>query len=394
MPTKTLLICALIVRLAFGLLYHPDIKSQHFHASFLQNKVINIYEFLNENRSSLPYQDTFNYPPITYFFLGGWQIVAKHIVGPELVSWIFDWSSSQDTNSNILAYVLVLKIPYFVFDILIFKLLMLQAKNPKQKQRINILWLFNPLSLYAVYAIGQFDIIPAGLSVASIFFLQKNKYINSGLSLGLAAAFKTYPILFFPALAIFLMPQLKNIIRLSVAGFIAWAIPLLPFINSNAVRQSVFQSSLSAKLFELKLGSIPVFFIAYIAVLGFIYVKRKTITIWSAYLLVSLAILLSINFHPQWIVWSLPFVVWHVSKVSKSCLVAFAIFCAAYFGYILLIPDKFVLLGLTSSLNHQVMTIPPLVEFIPKAKIIQICMRVLFIISSLWIVKKSISPSQ
>ncbi|KPJ70859.1 hypothetical protein AMJ51_00745, partial [Microgenomates bacterium DG_75] len=53
------LLMALFIRfLLMPFLYHPDIKSHHFHFYFLSQKVFNIYQYLADNIQNLPYTDT------------------------------------------------------------------------------------------------------------------------------------------------------------------------------------------------------------------------------------------------------------------------------------------------------------------------------------------------
>lgn len=60
--------------------YHPDMKSQYFHFQFLNKGVVNIYQFVDQNRKQLPYQDTFNYLPLTYLAFGGIHSMLKPIM--------------------------------------------------------------------------------------------------------------------------------------------------------------------------------------------------------------------------------------------------------------------------------------------------------------------------
>ena len=69
-----LLTLAIVLRLLVaGFIFHPDIKTYNFQASFLKNGVTNIYTYLIENKKTLPLKDDFVYFPLTYFTLGGYQ---------------------------------------------------------------------------------------------------------------------------------------------------------------------------------------------------------------------------------------------------------------------------------------------------------------------------------
>ena len=163
-----LILSVLVLRLVIAaFFYHPDIKSQYYHAAFFKTGIINIYEFLQFNRTRLPYSDTFNYPPLTYIFLGSWQTLSSVISGPGLDDWLSDWSDRHLYNPDLFFYLLLLKLPYFIADFLILKLL-ISLVSPPRRYPLALLWLFNPVSLYAIYAVGQFDIIPALMTVAAL----------------------------------------------------------------------------------------------------------------------------------------------------------------------------------------------------------------------------------
>ena len=114
-----LLISAILLRIFFAaFFYHPDIKSQYFHGSFLSAGQIDVYSFIQSQRDRLPYTDTFNYPPLIYFFLGVWYFIARTITGPGLLTWLYDWGPDSLAYSNLFSYLLILKLPYFLADFL------------------------------------------------------------------------------------------------------------------------------------------------------------------------------------------------------------------------------------------------------------------------------------
>src|SRR3989344_6486072 len=163
------IVVAILIRLFLMMwTYHPDIKSQHFHAQFLQTGVINIYKYVAENKNSLPYTDTFNYPPLVYFTLGSWNTIARVIAGPDLISWLNDWGSQALYTHQVWLHLLALKIPYLIAELILVGLLI--------KLGINKKWLlFNPVTLYLIYVLGQFDIFPVLLTVLAYYLFTVKK---------------------------------------------------------------------------------------------------------------------------------------------------------------------------------------------------------------------------
>ena len=369
-----LILSVLVLRLVIAaFFYHPDIKSQYYHAAFFKTGIINIYEFLQFNRTRLPYSDTFNYPPLTYIFLGSWQTLSSVISGPGLDDWLSDWSDRHLYNPDLFFYLLLLKLPYFIADFLILKLL-ISLVSPPRRYPLALLWLFNPVSLYAIYAVGQFDIIPALMTVAALTLAP----VPAAFLLGLAASFKTYPLLLIPFLLLHTRPYPKALFT-GVAALAGWGLPLLPYLYSTAFRQTVFQSSLGGRIIN------PGFVIFYLLVLGLSWFRRRSPDLTWDFFTVTLGVLLFSRFHAQWAVWTLPFVCLLLIRLPRLYPV-FLIVLFSFFAVIFLLPDQYVLLGLFTPQNPYLATIPSLVSLIPKRDIVNFLIRRLLLVSGLGLV--------
>lgn len=90
----------------------------------------------------------------------------------------------------------ILKVPYLIFDFVILKILF--NLFPKQRHfQIMKLWWLNPIIIYATYAQGQFEIIPAFLVILSVYLI-KSSGVNSIIALAAAGAYKTLPVFSLP----------------------------------------------------------------------------------------------------------------------------------------------------------------------------------------------------
>ncbi len=365
MRNKMFLWTALILRLVIAsIFYHPDIKSQHFHASFLPTGVINIYEYLSLHKTSLPYSDTFNYPPLTYFFLGTWQQVITPLTGEGLHTWLWDWGEKAIYNPNLFAYLLLLKLPYLIADITILYICRHLLSSVASKTRFTYLWLLNPISLYIVYMIGQFDNIPTLLTVIALLAFIRSKYFLTGLLLGLGAAFKTYPLLLLP---IFFLakPNLKLGFSLGIGALFGWLGPNIWFLSSPAYHESVLQSSLASRLFALRLGGLPIFIPYFLAILLSVF---KTKNFLVGIFITTLSLVLFTDFHAQWLMWSLPFACLLASQRPALLKYLAALYLLALV-WIFFIPDQYVLIGLFSPLNPYLVTVPALSSFVSLGKL-------------------------
>lgn len=334
---KKIFLLALIIRLLVApWFYHPDIKSQHFHFQFLAQNQLNIYSYISHNISHLPYTDTFNYLPLTYFTFGSLQSLLSPLMPPSFLSWINDWSSNQYSHPNLPIFLLFLKIPYLILDLalgyLLFKLF---STRPFYK-----VWLLSPLTIYLIYILGNFDIMPAFFTLLSLYLISKNRILLSGLVFGIAVSLKLYPLIFLPPILISLIPKYKNIYLFSIFLVLPLVITIAPFAPSPYFWQSFLGSGLTQKLLELKLFTIPVFPVLYILIL----MVGRRLSVYSQISLVGLLFFSTVKFHPQWLVWFLPFFIVSLTTTRISRLLS-SIFIVLFFVYIFLFNDQFLTWG-------------------------------------------------
>lgn len=336
---KILFVFAFILRLIIApLFYHPDIKSQNFDFQFLAQRKINIYQYLENNRKSLPNTDTFNYLPLVYFSFGAQQIVLKNILPLNFSIWLNDWGLDQNNYPNLFYYMLILKLPYIFFDLGIGYLLY-KIYNKK----ILSLWLFNPLSLYLIYVLANFDVVPVFFSILALYCLKKSQSTLAFIFLGIATALKLYPLLFFPFFLVYKKINIKDLFSNTFAFLLPLAITVVPFIFDSSFIKEFSGSGLTQKLFESRLLNIPIYPVIYFIIfLYYIYSKNKKIE--TAFLYLFLSFIVFVDFHPQWLLWFLPFVLYPISK-NKKWLILFIAAIVLALTYVFLINDHFLFWG-------------------------------------------------
>lgn len=328
---------ALLLRLLVApWFYHPDIKSQHFHFQFLSKGVTNIYAHISANQSHLPYTDTFNYLPLTYYIFGATQIILKPILPTGFSAWINDWSQFQYHNPNLPVFLLILKLPYLFFDLLIAYLLYKMFSQTK----FFLFWLFNPMVFYLVYVLGNFDILPSALTLLSLFLIVKNRHFGAGLVFGVGAATKLYPLIFLPPIILTLLSSPKNLAKYLLGILTPLLITLMPFVSSTDFWNSFFGSGLTQKIMALKLGMVPIFPAFYLLVI-FLFRHRSLSFQFS---LIGLLFLATVNFHPQWLLWFLPFMTISLTS-SRFSLSVFALSQILFLAYVVLFNDQFLFWG-------------------------------------------------
>lgn len=347
-----LLILAILIRLLVSPFYfHPDIKTYHFQASFLKGGVFNIYQYLADNKERLAIKEDFVYFPLTYFFLGGYQILVSPLLGGNFPGWVSSASQSIFSSPEIFRYLLILKFPYLLLDIAIAFMLMKLFAGEEQKRRVFTLWLFNPLSIIIIYMFSNVDILPVIFTVLSLLLVNKKRFVLAALSLGVGAAFKAYPIILVP----FLLTNVKTLrekTMILVASLGVFLLSILPFLSSASFRDSTLASGLTTRLFQSGFGigfgeSLMVGIVA-LSFIYFYYFMEKNQDkegLYKYFMIVFLLLYSFIHFHVQWLLWVIPFVIIILVKRRETT------FYAALLGIIaFLIPtlyeDRFMSIGL------------------------------------------------
>lgn len=369
MSIKYILFWAILLRfLVMPFFFHPDLKDHHQRANYLFSQgILNIYDFLRQDSYTKEHNLDFSYPPVTYFTLGFYQYLISPVLGNDFQKWTRNYSDYRYDTPLIFRYLFSLKIIYLIFELLTGWLIYKLLSNSKKQKMALALWFFNPINLYAISAIGQFDIIPTFFTVLSFFLWNKKKILFSGLSLGLAVAFKTYPLLFLPFF--FLSKEkLKNKIIFLFTLIGIYGITILPFINSKAFQNDVLFSGLSTRIFQLKISlldhQVSVFIILYLLLIAVYWFLKSKIPLYI-FFAVTLALVFSITrFHPQWIVWLMPFLTlaYGENRINLKYISLFAVF---YFIYFIFFGDSFLTTGLLSPISTLYLEIPSFTKIIP-----------------------------
>lgn len=311
---KVFLLAILLRVVIMPFYFHPDIKTTNFKVSHLQSGVIDIYNYLDKNINNFTIKENLNYFPLTYFFLGGYQMAVSFLLGSDFSSWLSDASAEAPERIGTFRYLFILKFPYLILDLIIPFILIRFLNSDNQKKKAFILWLFNPLSICLIYLYSNIDIIPVALSLIGLLFFQQQKNILSGVFLGLAVGFKQYPILFLP----FMMLFIKNFRKLLILTCTILAVAMIFVIPfwSKAFLNSALLSNLTTRLVFPGIGigfgealMIGVIALSVLFFTSFFQSNQKANDLW--YYLIALLLLTfsTIHFHIQWLLWLMPFLI-------------------------------------------------------------------------------------
>lgn len=254
------------------------------------------------------------------------------------------------------AFNLAIKLPMIIGDLLVGLFIYQIIKNLGNEvwaRRAFILWILNPLAIVTGSMMGQFDILPALMTVAALYFALKQKYFVVGLLLGMGTLFKVYPIfllVFYFVLILAMnfqekMPWISkkgtfHIISL-VTGGVASLITVLPFFaNSDNFLDVIFRrtdyqqfggasiwsvwnyftngSSPDVTLPWLHIGLLTYIMILATATASAIWVARrvgrpgrtftKDLIVGNMFLIAAMLVLQPLT-NPQHLLWLLPFLI-------------------------------------------------------------------------------------
>lgn len=331
--TKVFLVGLLIRLLVMPFTGHWDIRGINFAVYNLPFKgIANVYEvaahdpvdyIVNVNFS----REYFIYPPLTYFTLGSFMTILKPLYGSEFVNWIQGYGNditSVITHPQVYRYLFLMKIPYLFFDICILLLLRRFFSKPKDKHNAMKYWWLNPIVIFLPYVWGQFDLIPAFFVLWGIFYVNKSKPILGALLFGIGAAFKNYPLMLLPILAVISGKSIKDMAKIMLAGVLPFILTTLPFWGHEFFRDTVLLSWQSQKMLDFMWGiggndGVYPFVIGYgVIFLYSLYNLRGQIHKVSIPIVLTLMWYYSTTtFHQQWFIWVLPMLVLYAVQNQK-----------------------------------------------------------------------------
>jgi len=313
------------------------------------------------------------------------------------------WVSWLGFNSayNVFTTLTLFKLLYLIFDIVcMFLILRLSFDGePENKVRVFKYWIFNPIIIFVLYIFARHDIIGVFVTLIALLLAKKDRKYWAIIVLGLAVALRFFPILILPVLVLYLVRTKKDYIILSLAG--VSGIAAVEILTRVFFDKSVILPLLRTTHFEYLLapgldlvagshGSIFIFIAVYIIIiLSFLHIKEKSFDILLNYCaMIYLAYLGICFFHPQYMLWLVPFLI-IIFVRRKSLLyyhwVQFALLLVLliYWGDLV---TKFVLAPVDHKYFVYLTGIIPIIErFYDSAKFVNI-FRSVFTGISLWMI--------
>ncbi len=233
------LLLALLIRLALMPFFlHMDLLSEMRRIHYASENAVYYPSF---TRISIFYVERF-----FYFF------TKPFMVSPDTLFYLsVPYASATTTDhfvftgdASVFRHLFLFKLPYLVFDGLCAWLIWLFFKGQPYRLAILCLWLFNPVTLYATYIFGRFEVISLFFVILSAYGLQQKRLILASFAFVLALHAREINTLFLPAFffALWVWARQNRSWRTPILSamivLVAWRIP--GFMEHWFGLQSVF----------------------------------------------------------------------------------------------------------------------------------------------------------
>lgn len=348
-----ILIVGIFLRLILSAIsYHSDVVALTFAGKVITSgHILDFYDYLPGLAQSDPIlkvfpSSLFNYPPLVYFLVSVPATSLLFLISSAFQNTFLFNISSAFGDPNLFIELILFKLPYLIYDLFIAYFIIKILETPKERFLGFLIWMFNPISLYATYLEGQFDIIPTFFVVLSLFLIyykkDHKKLYFAALMLGAGAAVKIFPLFFLVPIAS-LTNSWKERIKIFILGFLPYFLIILPYINSKGFRATALVASQTLKSFY---AQIPISggesIVLFISVLVFIYIlmlriKGSETDLWKRYLIAILPFYIFTHFHPQWFIWVSPILIIELVKTKFQnffvILIMFFSFFASLFFF-------------------------------------------------------------
>jgi len=338
-----LFVLAVILRLVLmPITLHADLLGHAFSSYFLAYEGKgNLYETLANLPQNHPLvknfgiSDVFIYPPLAYYTLGFFRMVLKPLTTANFVPWLWENLGRLREFPGFQKEIFWLKFPYLFFDLGLAFILAGCFTEEKKKKQAFLLWLFNPVTIYATFMIGQIDLLATFFTVLALFLFMKKKFSWAAFSLGIGASYKMYPLFFLFPFAFLAHKNFRERLKLVFVGLFPFIFFIAPYLNSKAFRAMVLFSPKSQKMLFMgwpvsgaEVVYPFVFVLVFISLVAY-YQKRKINP--AAYFLAILLLIFSVtHYHPQWFLWLTPFLIWELVENNFRHLILSLIFLASW----------------------------------------------------------------
>lgn len=327
-PLRPVILFGLLIRfllMPFAA-FSQDVGNIHYTAHLFATGHWNVYQYLGTHGEGSVW-DTWGYFPLGFIVLGTFHFLLTPFMGgfegPGPV-WL--------AHDHLFRFLFLVKLPYLFFDALTGWIIYVLLRHDPSAARAGFaLWWLNPISLFVSYVFGQLDILPTAAAVGGVVAAVRGRALAGGILHGAGALLKSYPLLLLPLLAFSRGERPWRRVALA-GGIVTLAAGLLPFLSDPTFRGQILFAPTNLSLFNLSFGpdgahSRTIVFIAAYTAFFLWYAfggGSARISLVHASFLLLAGLFFSIDFHPQWFLWIVPFLVLVAAEKRQAFLLKYA----------------------------------------------------------------------
>ena len=262
------------------------------------------------------------FPPLLFWTLGGYFKLVWGMLGSGFGEWLGYKELSALSSVNIFRYMLVLKVIYLAAEMGAGYVLALMFSG-KERALVWRWWMLSPVVIYAVEMFTNIDALPLVFMVLSLYWLKKEKGVRASVAMGLAAAYKMFPVLLFPLVVMQARGVKEKLVRAAVmvGVFVGTQVPAwgLSGYWSQVVFGDSGQALWSARVSLGGERAIYVYLLVYVVVLFWYGQGKKT---FERLMLAGFGVMGGIFafsvFHLQWFLWLVPWLMFYGVGVKQA----------------------------------------------------------------------------
>lgn len=228
-------------------------------------------------------------------------------------------------DAHVYRHIFLFKLPYLVFDLLCALLIFRFFKGHKSQFFFVALWLFNPVTIYATYIFGRFEVIFLFFLIATALALKNNRLLLATVLFGLAFNSREIAVMLVPTFVLVLMMQYR-LEKISFKQFLGLAGVLFTLLIAPYLAKYLFSlesvftreaNVLEVKkgisgFFGLEFGGTYIYFLI-ISLSFFFLLNKKSLAASEIFIFSGLTMILPLFFgdlqSAHYFAWPTPFLI-------------------------------------------------------------------------------------
>lgn len=274
--------------------------------AYLNGHILDFYDY------NVQYMSVNNYLPSTYILFAIWNIpirVLGLVVEP-----------TQTVGLSVLLWYKLLPTLFYFGSAMIFYRILLQLGTTRKQAELGaFIFMSSPIGFFSQFIFGQYDSFTLFFVLCGVYFWIKNDFWRFVIFFGVGITFKYTALLVFVPLLLLREKRYFRIIKGCLLAIFPFALEVIIYIPSEAFRNGVFGFGAVGYLTGLQFTTtsfqISPIIVLWLLLCGFAFFQKCDDIIneykWGVWLssLVCFLIFGLCQWHPQWLLFMVPFLV-------------------------------------------------------------------------------------